>query len=129
MSSLRQSPEVFMCFIYSITITASYFLEMSMLISLKGTLTQTRMGIGRVTLPSKGPMKGQFVFLITISKMFDRFCIQLLVFLKPRIAFPSTEPMRGQYLVLTAKSQCFYFYFQLLFLKTPRPISLKYLCL
>ena len=50
---------------FSITISgdhASYFLEMNMLISLKGTWRQTGMGVGRA--PSKGPMRGQFVFLM-----------------------------------------------------------------
>ena len=33
-----------------------------MLISLVGILTQARMGVGRVTFLSKGPMRGQYVF-------------------------------------------------------------------
>ena len=47
-----------LCFIFSITISgdsASYFLEMVVIISLEGTLTQTRMGVDRITLPSKSP--------------------------------------------------------------------------
>ena len=51
-------PKFFMFYI-CITISGdsgSYFLEMIMLISLKGILTQTRMGIGRVTLHRKGPI-------------------------------------------------------------------------
>ena len=53
MSSLWQSPEVFICFMFLITLSGnSYFLDMIMLICLKGTLTQTRMGVGRVTLPN-----------------------------------------------------------------------------
>ena len=43
---------------------------MFMLISLECTLAQTRMGFGRVTLPSKGPMRGQYVFLMTKSQSF-----------------------------------------------------------
>ena len=35
-----------------------------MLISKIGTLTQTRMGLGRVTSSSKGPMRGQCVFFL-----------------------------------------------------------------
>ena len=58
-----------------------------MLISLKGTLTQPRMGVGRVTLPSKGPMRDQYVFVMAKSKRFDRFCIQLLVFLETHPRF------------------------------------------
>ena len=53
---------------------ASYFLEMNILINLKGTLSQTEMGIGRVSLPSKGPMRGQYVFLMEKFQIFDRFC-------------------------------------------------------
>ena len=34
-------------------------LKMSIIISLVGTLTQARMGIGRVTFLSKGPTRGQ----------------------------------------------------------------------
>ena len=35
-----------------------------MLISKIDILTQTRMGLGRVTFSSKGPMSGQYAFLI-----------------------------------------------------------------
>ena len=66
MSSIWQCPEV-LFFVFSITISsdyASYFLEMNMLISLKGTLSQTGMGVGRVSLPSEGPMRGQYVFFM-----------------------------------------------------------------
>ena len=38
------------------------------LISLVCTLTQTKMGVGRVAFPSMGLMKGQYVFLVTIPK-------------------------------------------------------------
>ena len=65
---------------------ASYFLEMNMLISLKCTLTQTRMGLGRVALHRKGPMRGQYVFLMAKSQTFDRLCIHLLV-LKTTLQF------------------------------------------
>ena len=46
---------------------------MIILISLKGTLSQTRMGIGRVIVPSKGPMRGQNILLMAKSQVFDRF--------------------------------------------------------
>ena len=36
---------------------------MSMLISLVGTLTQARKGVGRFTFLSKGPMRSPYVFL------------------------------------------------------------------
>ena len=78
MSSLWQSLELFLCFIFSVTISGDsvyYFLEMIMLISLKGTLNQTRMGVGRVTLPSKGPVRGHFVFLVAKSQIVVGFVI------------------------------------------------------
>ena len=40
------------------------------LMSLECTLAQTRMGFGRVTLPVKGPMRGQYVFLVAKSQFF-----------------------------------------------------------
>ena len=45
------------------TDSASYFLKMRMLISLVGTLTQARMGLGRFTFLSKGSIRGQIIFL------------------------------------------------------------------
>ena len=57
----------FLGFLFSISISGdsvSSFMEMIMFINLECTLTQTRMGFGRVTLPSKGPMTGQFVFFM-----------------------------------------------------------------
>ena len=51
-----------------------------MFISLKVTPTQTRMEVGRVTLPSSGPMRGKNVIFMAKSQVFDRFCISLLVF-------------------------------------------------
>ena len=67
----------------------SYFLEMIMLISLKGIFTQTRMGVGRVTLLSKGPMREQYDFLMAKSQIF-MFYIQLLVFLETYPKFLET---------------------------------------
>ena len=46
-----------LCFIFSITISgdpASYFLDMVVIISFEGTLTQTRMGVDRVTYLVRG---------------------------------------------------------------------------
>ena len=37
---------------------------MIMLISLGGTLTQTRRAVGKKIFPSKGPMWGQYVFFM-----------------------------------------------------------------
>ena len=38
--------------------SASYLLEIVIVINLEGTLTQTRMGVSRITLFSEGHMKG-----------------------------------------------------------------------
>ena len=48
--------------------SSSYLLEMVVLISLEDILTQTIMGVGRVTLPSKGPIKGA-----NISALWKKF--------------------------------------------------------
>ena len=51
--SIWQSPDI-LCFVFSITISgdyASYCLEKNMLISLKGTMSQTGMGVDRVSFP------------------------------------------------------------------------------
>ena len=55
MSSIWQNRKVFICFIFSVIISrgsASDFIEMIMLFSFESTLTQTRMGFGRITLSS-----------------------------------------------------------------------------
>ena len=50
-----------------------------MLIIKIGTLTQSRIGLGRVTFSSKGPMRGQFVFLMSkYNNLYGRFLFQLL---------------------------------------------------
>ena len=90
MSFVWQNPKVFMGYLFSISISgdsASYFFAMTILISLKGTLAQTRMWVGRVTLPSKGPMRGQNVLLMAKSQVFDRFYISLLVLLETHPQF------------------------------------------
>ena len=67
-----------LCLIFSITISgdsASYFLEMVVTISLEHTLTLTRMGVDRETLPSKGH-KGPIYLPYGKTQIFDRFCLQ-----------------------------------------------------
>ena len=105
---------------------------MFMLISLECTQAQTRMGFGRVTLPSKGPMRGQYVFLMTKSRSFyilfsisisgdsASYFIEMFMLISleytlaqtrmgfGRVTFSSKEPMRGQYVFLMTKSQSFY---------------------
>ena len=89
MSSLWQN--ILICmdisyFHYHFHSTASYFLKMSILISLVGILTQARMGVGRFTFLSKGPMRGQYVFLTAKNMLFmDFFLFQLL--------FPQTQSL------------------------------------
>ena len=62
MSSLWQN--ILICvdvsyFHYHFHSSSSYFIKKNMLISLVVILTQARMGVGRVTFLSKGPMRGQ----------------------------------------------------------------------
>ena len=80
MSSLCQNPEIFICILYLVTIcsdSASYFLEMSILIILVGTLTQIRMGQGCITFPGIGPRErgrgGQYAFLMSKTRMLMHF--------------------------------------------------------
>ena len=46
------------------------YFQISMLINLECTLAKTRMGFGRIKLPSKRPMRGQYVFIIAKSQSF-----------------------------------------------------------
>ena len=91
MTSLLQNLKVFIGFLFSISISGdstSYFIQMIMLISLEYTLAQTRMVFGRVTLPSKGPMRGKYVFLIAKSQSgFCKFSFFELVFLEVQPLF------------------------------------------
>ena len=67
MSFKWQNPKVFIGFPFSICISggsASCFIDMIILVNLECTLAQTRVGFGRVILPSKRPMRGQYVFVI-----------------------------------------------------------------
>ena len=76
MSSLCQNPEIFICILYSVTIcsdSASYFLEMGILIILVGTLTQIRIGLGCITFPGTGPRRGQYAFLMSKTRMLMHF--------------------------------------------------------
>ena len=92
MSSLCQNPEIFICILHLVTIcsdSASYFLEMSILIIFVGTLTQIRMGLGCITFPGLGPRRGQNAFLMSKSRMLIHFQpliivlgFQPLIFLK-----------------------------------------------
>ena len=61
----------FICF--SITISgdsAAYFFEIIMLISLKGTLTQTRLKLDRVTFPCKGLMRSRYLVIMVKFQIF-----------------------------------------------------------
>ena len=55
--------------------SASYFLERNILTSYVGPVTQTRIGVSSVTVPSMGPMRGQYVFLIPKSRNVYTFSI------------------------------------------------------
>ena len=59
-----------------------------MLISKIGTLTQTIIGLGRVTFSSKGPMRGHYVFLTAkYRNLYGHFLFQLL--------FPQIQPLNS----------------------------------
>ena len=52
---------------------------MIMLINLKGTLTQTGKGVGRVIVPSKRPMRDQYgVFMTKLKKLIYVLCLSFL---------------------------------------------------
>ena len=64
MPSLCQNSDCFMHFQLSIIVLSnSHFLEMTMVISKTGTLIQIRIGIGSVTFPIMGLMRGQYFFV------------------------------------------------------------------
>ena len=91
------------------------------------------MGVGRVTFPSMGLMKGQYVFLVTNPKVFiytllfleaphpiSLKCACLLVWnvhvlcLKQEcvlgsVTLPNKGPLRGQYVFVMVKFLCFRF--------------------
>ena len=48
--------------------SASYLLEITVPICLESILTQTRMGVGWVALPSKGHMRGQYMNICFMEK-------------------------------------------------------------
>ena len=76
---------LFVVVVFSITISgdsAAYFFEIIMLISLKGTLAQTRTKLDRATFPCKGPMRSRYV-VIKVKFQFYRYHIQL-VFLETK---------------------------------------------
>ena len=92
MSSLLQSPKVSMHFIVSVIISgdsASYMLEMVIVISLEDTLTQTRIGVGRVTLPCKGHMKDPNISTFGKNETsFYKVTFFQLIFLETLSLFP-----------------------------------------
>ena len=68
--------------------SASYFLKMSMLINFVYTLIQAKMvcvggggggcGVGRITFPSEGSMRGQYVFFSANYELcIDVFCFNI----------------------------------------------------
>ena len=50
-----------------------------MLINLEGTLTQTTIGVGRVTFPSKRPMTGQYGVLVAKFQSFYTFIFSIII--------------------------------------------------
>ena len=105
-----------------------------MLITFVGTLTQTRIEVGRVTFPGKGSIRGQYVFLmakslshkfpIIISGGSVSYFIEMVMLINlectwrnkdwvGRVTLPSKRPMRGQYVFVMAKSHFFRFLFSI----------------
>ena len=70
MSSLCPNLEFCIQFLYSVTMSADsgfYFFEIIVLISLEGTPTQIRIGVGNITFHARGSMRGQYVFFMPKS--------------------------------------------------------------
>ena len=81
-SCLFFSVVIQLLFFFSVIISGdsvSYLHEMVVLISLDGTLTQTRIGTGRVTFPSKRTMTGQYGVLIAKFQIFIRFIFAIVI--------------------------------------------------
>ena len=121
------------------------------LISLVSTLTQTRMGVGRVTFPSMGAHEGAICLPCDKSQSFHIYfhllflaapysislkCACLLVWnvhvlrLKQEcvlgsVTLPNKGPLRDQYVFVMVKFYALGFLFQLVFLETLYLISLK----
>ena len=90
MSSLWQNLKVFIGFQFSSSISrdsASYFLEVIMLISFVGTQTRTTTGVGSVTFPIKRPMVDQYVLFMAKSQRFYKRYIFNYYFWMPRVLF------------------------------------------
>ena len=78
---LNGNSQVFIiCVIFSIIISggsAFYFIEIVMLISFEYPRLK-QLGLGRVTLPNKGPIKDQYVFVMAKSQSF--YCFRFFFF-------------------------------------------------
>ena len=87
MSFLLQNTVIYMDVFY----LNYYFWRLSLLIALNskvGTLAQNIIGLGRVTFSSKGPIRGQFVFLTTkYRNLYGHFLFPLL--------FPQSQPLNS----------------------------------
>ena len=83
---LWQNPKVFIGLLFSISISGES-IKMIMLISLECNLAQTRMGFGMVTLSSKGPNRGQYVFIMAIPQRFLKVLYLQFMFLETQILF------------------------------------------
>ena len=72
----------FVCFLSIVLMShsSSYFLERNILTSYVGPLTQTRIGVNSVTVPSIGPIKGQYVFLIPKLEMCIHFLYSVTIY-------------------------------------------------
>ena len=74
--------QIHICFNYYFGDSAAYFLEIIMLINLKGTRTHIRTEFDRVTFLCKGPMRSRYD-VIMVKFQFYRYHVQL-VFLETK---------------------------------------------
>ena len=97
-------------YLYICSDSASYFLEMSILIILVGTLTQVRMGLGCITFPGIGPRRGQYAFLMSKSRMLMHFQ-PLIIVLGFSASYYLEFAGRMWDLIVSVPDHCLSFYF------------------
>ena len=68
------------------------------------TLAQTRMGVSRITFPSRGVMEGQCLPYVKVPKLVLYVCYFLFKTWFDRVTFTSTELVKGQNVLHMAKT-------------------------
>ena len=69
--------QIHFCFNYYFEDSAAYFFEIIILINLKGTLTQIRTKVDKVTFVCKGPIRSRYD-VIMVKFQFYRYHVQLV---------------------------------------------------